>query len=224
MRYTQPCAFLALEYMLLGRLALYLGPETVEKRCMIFRAKFIAKFFVTSDLVTFLVQGAGGGLSASPDPSSAGLGHKIALVGVILQAVAFGTFTIFLVYFGLRVKKLYPNKWHVRSQYNRGSLLNIFSKEPIDDWRVLYFGMLLAAIGFIVRSCFRAAEFSQGYDGHLVTTESYFYLLDALPIFLSCTVFVILFPPRYMMSQELFADGQDPFQQVELKGSWHNSV
>ena len=53
---AQPCAFLALEYMLLGRLATYLGPETVAKRCMIFRARFIAKFFVTSDVVTFCIQ------------------------------------------------------------------------------------------------------------------------------------------------------------------------
>jgi hypothetical protein len=169
-------------------------------------------------------QGAGGGISASADPDAANLGHKIALVGVILQAVAFGTFTIFLIYFGMRVKSLYPEKWNVKRQYNRGSLLNIFSKQAIDDWRILYWAMLLAAVGFIVRSIFRAVEFSQGYDGYLVTTESYFYLLDALPICLSCCVFVALYPPRFMMRQELFADGQDPFQQMELKHSGNRSV
>ena len=124
----------------------------------------------------------------------------------------------------MRVKSLYPEKWNVKRQYNRKSLLNIFSKQPIDDWRVLYRAMLLAAVGFIVRSVFRAVEFSQGYDGYLVTTESYFYLLDALPIFLSCCVFVALYPPRFMMRQELFADGQDPFQQMELKHSGTRSV
>lgn len=199
-----PCAFLALEYMLLGRLALYLGPETVAKHCLVFRASRIAKFFVTMDVVTFLIQAAGGGMSAIE--SIANTGHKIALVGVIVQAVAFCTFTGFLIYFGYRVKSLYPEKWHGGARQSSGSGLSIFSKQPIADWRILYWGMLIACIGFIVRSIFRAVEFSQGYDGYLVTTESYFYALDALPIFLSVLIFAVLFPPRYLASQHLFLD------------------
>jgi hypothetical protein len=91
--------------------------------------------------------------------------------------------------------------------------------------------MLVACIGFIVRSIFRAVEFSQvshtlllcacsgpssdiservpttqGYDGYLVTTESYFYALDALPILFSVAIFAVLFPPRFLMSQHLFLD------------------
>jgi len=201
-----PCAFLALEYMLLGRLALYLGPETVAKRCLVFRASRIAKFFVTTDVVTFLIQAAGGGMSAIDNPSTANAGHKIALVGVVVQAVAFCTFTCFLIYFGYRVKNLYPEKWHGGARQPSGSVIKIFSKQPIADWRILYYGMLVACIGFIVRSIFRAVEFSQGYDGYLVTTESYFYALDALPILFSVAIFAVLFPPRFLMSQHLFLD------------------
>lgn len=242
--------------MLLGRLALYLGPETVAKRCLVFRASRIAKFFVTTDVVTFLIQvrglsgrhtyniskgtmadtretrqAAGGGMSAIDNPSTANAGHKIALVGVVVQAVAFCTFTCFLIYFGYRVKNLYPEKWHGGARQPSGSVIKIFSKQPIADWRILYYGMLVACIGFIVRSIFRAVEFSQvshtlllcacsgpssdiservpttqGYDGYLVTTESYFYALDALPILFSVAIFAVLFPPRFLMSQHLFLD------------------
>ena len=93
--------------------------------------------------------------------SIANTGHKIALVGVIVQAVAFCTFTGFLIYFGFRVKSLYPEKWHGGARQSSGSVLSIFSKQPIADWRILYWGMLVACIGFIVRSIFRAVEFSQ---------------------------------------------------------------
>lgn len=75
----QPCAFLALDYMLLGRLANHLGPDTVAKRCLPIRTNWIAKFFVTMDVVTFCIQGGGGGLQTSDDPDQANLGHKVRL-------------------------------------------------------------------------------------------------------------------------------------------------
>lgn len=63
--------------MLLGRLANHLGPDTVAKRCLPIRTNWIAKFFVTMDVVTFCIQGAGGGIQASDDPDQANLGHKV---------------------------------------------------------------------------------------------------------------------------------------------------
>lgn len=63
--------------MLLGRLANHLGPDTVAKRCLPIRTNWIAKFFVAMDVVTFCIQGGGGGLQTSDDPDQANLGHKV---------------------------------------------------------------------------------------------------------------------------------------------------
>lgn len=65
--------------MLLGRLANHLGPDTVAKRCLPIRTNWIAKFFVTMDVVTFCIQGGGGGLQTSADPDQANLGHKASI-------------------------------------------------------------------------------------------------------------------------------------------------
>jgi hypothetical protein len=47
-----------------------------------------------------------------------------------------------------------------------------------------------------VRSIFRLIEYAQGHDGPLKTTETWFYLLDALPLWISMTLFCIIWPPR----------------------------
>ncbi|KAG6890218.1 hypothetical protein C0995_010229 [Termitomyces sp. Mi166 len=56
-----PCAFIAADYVLLGRMATYLG---LDKHLLVSPRKITAAF-VTSDVTTFLIQAAGGGLSAA---------------------------------------------------------------------------------------------------------------------------------------------------------------
>ena len=41
-------------------------------------------------------------------------------------------------------------------------------------------------------------ELSQGFTGHLSTTEGYFYGLDALPLLLAIAIYVPIWPGRYV--------------------------
>lgn len=59
--------------MQLGRIATHLECENL----LIIRASWITKIFVTSDVITFLLQGSGGGLQASGNVSSANMGHYV---------------------------------------------------------------------------------------------------------------------------------------------------
>lgn len=68
---SQPCAFLATNYMVLTRLAHALNAESA----LFIKASRVVKIFVWADVATFFLQAAGGGLSASA--SSADLGHKV---------------------------------------------------------------------------------------------------------------------------------------------------
>lgn len=45
---------------------------------------------------------------------------------------------------------------------------------------------------------FRTVEYAQGYDGELRTTEVYFYVLDALPLFLGMIVWAVIWPPAIL--------------------------
>jgi hypothetical protein len=72
--FPQPCAFLATDYMLLARLASTFDTQ-VSERCLLIRASRLAKLFVCSDVITFLLQAAGGGLMSSG--SMASMGNKV---------------------------------------------------------------------------------------------------------------------------------------------------
>jgi hypothetical protein len=61
--------------MLLARLALAMGDEAIH--CLLLPATKIAKFFIWSDVVTFALQAAGGGLSTSKTETSQRIGPKV---------------------------------------------------------------------------------------------------------------------------------------------------
>ncbi|BGP14631.1 hypothetical protein JCM10213_002201 [Rhodosporidiobolus nylandii] len=188
-----PCAFLATDYVLLKHLAQAMGPEVV-KSCLFLPISLVVKLFVWSDVVTFLMQAAGGGLSAT-DGKGAEIGPKIALIGLVIQLVSFALFTLLLIVFALRVRSRFP---HLDSSSPGFSFaaFNPFSTRLVVDWRILFYVMLLTCVGIMVRCVFRAIEYAQGYSGYLVTHEVYFYLLDALPLFLSMFLYAWLWPTR----------------------------
>lgn len=97
----QPCFFLANNYVLLSHLALALG-EDVSSRCLLIRRTLLVKIFLGADIITFIIQGGAGGMSASGG-DMANLGEKMMLVGLILQVVTFGLFVMVLAHFGFKV-------------------------------------------------------------------------------------------------------------------------
>lgn len=68
-----PVGFIAGNYILLGRLARHLD----SAQYLLIPATKITKIFVTSDITTFLIQGAGGGLSTSNTISTAESGAHV---------------------------------------------------------------------------------------------------------------------------------------------------
>lgn len=59
----QPCLFLAADYVILHELALSLG-DGVSSTCLFLPARRVVRLFIWSDVTTFLIQAAGGGMSA----------------------------------------------------------------------------------------------------------------------------------------------------------------
>ena len=49
---------------------------------------------------------------------------------------------------------------------------------------------------------YRTIELSEGYHGKLATTESYFYGLDTLPLFVAVVAFVPFWPGRFIPDSE----------------------
>ncbi|KAJ7134562.1 RTA1 like protein-domain-containing protein [Mycena epipterygia] len=187
-----PCLFLATDYMLLARLAATFDKE-VSDRCLLIRSSRIVKFFVWSDVTTFFLQSSGGGLTATKNNATlANLGNKIVLIGLTLQAVSFLLFSCVLVVFGWRVCHEFPAAWRVQ----KPRPFKLLSRQPIDDWRILFYVMCITCIGIIVRSIFRISEFAGGYNGTIATHEGYFYFFDSLPLWISMTLYCFVWPVR----------------------------
>ena len=53
---------------------------------------------------------------------------------------------------------------------------------------------------------YRVIELSQGYHGHLATTEVYFYALDSLPLFVAVVVYTPFWPGRMMPTIDKLAN------------------
>ncbi|KAG5649002.1 hypothetical protein DXG03_000351 [Asterophora parasitica] len=115
------------------------------------------------------------------------VGSRIFLAGLIAQLVSFVGFSILYVVFLVRVYKHNPEIWR-RDE----------DKAWYNSWRTLATVLLISCVGILIRSVFRVIELSEGYVGHLATTESFFYALDTLPLFLAVVVYVPFWPGRFI--------------------------
>ncbi|KAG8908582.1 hypothetical protein FRC01_007327, partial [Tulasnella sp. 417] len=161
---------------------------------LLVRPHMVTVVFVTSDVVTFLIQAAGGGTSTSQNLKTRDLGQKIFLVGLILQLVSFFFFTTLLISWTIKVHKHQPALW-AKDQHD--------GKPWYLDWRALLFALYISCAGILVRSFYRVIEISQGYHGHLATVESLFYTLDSLPLLFAIGVYVAFWPGRFISSTPL---------------------
>ncbi|KAJ7437202.1 RTA1-like protein [Mycena galericulata] len=189
-----PCAFIAAEYVLLGRLARYLQCD----QHLLVSPRRITVVFVSSDITTFLIQAAGGSISISNTLSVAEIGVHIFLAGLVLQLASFLTFTLIFIVFIHRVRTREPAIWASNNKWRW-----------FNDWHTLAGAMVLSFLGILIRSVYRVAELAQGYDGHLTTTEAFFYGLDTLPLFIAISIYVPIWPGRYI------GDGSPPGLEVK---------
>ncbi|EJD37898.1 RTA1-like protein [Auricularia subglabra TFB-10046 SS5] len=189
-----PCAFIAADYMLLGRLAKHLGQE----RHMLILPSRITKIFVLSDVTTFLVQGTGSGMSVVRNPTARDLGSHVFFAGLLLQLISFTLFTAMFALWTYRVRTKDPHIW-----------LQDRNKKWYRDWRSLAGALAISCVGIIIRCIYRVAEGTQGYFGPLATTEWIFYTFDVLPLFIAVSVFVPFWPGRFLPAPK-------PLEQAEM--------
>lgn len=179
-----PCAFIAADYVLLGRLARHLD---ADHRLLVSSRK-ITIVFITSDISTFLIQAIGGALSASANNRSIAItGSRVFLAGLAAQLLSFFSFWCIYLVFLLRVYRHDPEKWGQDGQ-----------KPWYKSWLTLAAALNISCIGILVRSGFRVVELSEGFQGRLATSEAFFYGLDTLPLFVAISIYIPFWPGRFI--------------------------
>ncbi|KAM0323273.1 hypothetical protein ACHAQA_008864 [Verticillium albo-atrum] len=154
-----PALFAATIYMELGRIVTLIDGEG---HALIPR-KWMTKIFVIGDILSFILQGGGGGYQAAGSLEALETGAKVIIVGLFVQLIFFGIFLVVAVNFHLKVRRAPTGR----------SCIGIPWQKHL---KVLYTAGLL----IMVRSIFRAVEYLQGFDGYLLSHEVYLYIFDAL--------------------------------------------
>ncbi|EIW72485.1 hypothetical protein TREMEDRAFT_41775 [Tremella mesenterica DSM 1558] len=172
-----PCAFLAADYILLGKMVDYLeGGKHLRPLTL----RWLSRGFIISDIVTFCIQGGGGGFSSAKNITLLKIGADIFLAGLVAQLISFTLFIVVYIVFFYRVWKNDPVIWNKKR------------------WKPLYLAMGFTCICFEIRSIYRTAELGQGFNGYITTHESFFLALDTLPLFLGISTYFFFWPGCYI--------------------------
>ncbi|KAI3062776.1 hypothetical protein CBS147353_9353 [Aspergillus niger] len=169
-----PTLFAATVYMELGRIVILTNGEAY---CLI-RRTWLTKTFLLGDIISFIMQGAGGGIMASGTPSALSTGENIIIGGLVVQLIFFSLFVITSI------------KFH-RGVSNTPSRRVLHSQAP---WKRHMYALYGGSALIFVRSLFRLIEYAQGNDGYLVSHEVYLYIFDALLMVLVMALFAWVHP------------------------------
>ncbi|KAF2261253.1 RTA1-domain-containing protein [Lojkania enalia] len=174
-----PTFYAASIYMVLGRLIRLLDAGSY---CLI-RPKWLTRFFLMGDILSFLGQSGGGGiLATAKSESSQKLGNNVILLGLGIQVVFFAFFMVITIAFHFRITKFPTTK----------------SLSIATSWSTFIWVLNLASLLIMVRSVFRMIEYAQGNDGALLQRELYLYLLDATLMLVVAVVLSVYHPSRVL--------------------------
>ncbi|KAJ5151172.1 RTA1-domain-containing protein [Penicillium canariense] len=185
-----PVFFTAGIYILLARYIQIFGKET-----SFLAPKLYLWIFCTCDIISLVIQAAGGGIASSesddphgnPDP-----GTHTMVAGIVFQLVSISVFVYCTIDFFLRIKRL--------------GQLKAFTQGPL---LLLTGAMVLSVLCIYVRSIYRTIELAQGWTGYLITHESYFIGLDGVMMIIAVAVFNVCHPGWLLPARAESALSQD---------------
>jgi hypothetical protein len=144
----------------------YFAPELSR-----FRPQLFYYIFIPCDVISLVLQAAGGGLSTSSSGQSQ-IGINLALAGMSFQVFTILLFCAFFADYLIRYFR--SGRWH-DSSTGIGARANQAARMK------LFFGfMALAVLLTLVRCSYRLAELHEGYSGGLVREEGLFIALEGV--------------------------------------------
>ncbi|CAN9090161.1 RTA1-domain-containing protein [Alternaria alternata] len=143
------------------------------------------RIFITGDILSLVLQGAGGGIAATADPGSdlLDIGTNLMVAGVVLQVVILSCFGILLAEYAIRT-------YNRRNQLS-AEAMTLFHKT---SFRCFIFAIIAAFLGIYVRCVYRIPELTGGWRSELMREETEFIILEGAMIVLSVLVLTVFHP------------------------------
>lgn len=164
-----PAFYAATIYMVLGEVIRVLGAEAHS----FIPVKYLTKVFVIGDVVSLLLQAAGGGIQGGGTLEMLHLGEKLIIIGLFVQIAFFAFFIAVMGNFFIRCSM----------RPVQGAKAQKCSSSFWQSWQFLLFEMTLTSLFIMIRSVYRVIEYLQGYNGTLISDEKYLFILDSSMIF-----------------------------------------
>ncbi|RHZ62604.1 hypothetical protein CDV55_102594 [Aspergillus turcosus] len=175
-----PTLYAASIYMILSRVIKFLHAERLSPVPVI----WMTKIFVAGDILSFILQGAGGGVMSASSANSQDIGTYIIIAGLGVQLLFFGVFVLVACVF------------HVRFS-NSQAASDVPASEKVHwarSWKGLLWVLYLVSGLILIRSAFRMVEFVQGFNGYLISHEIFMYVLDTAQMFVLMVVMNVVHP------------------------------
>ncbi|KAG4258106.1 hypothetical protein FPRO03_03061 [Fusarium proliferatum] len=140
--------------------------------------RLFASLFILGDFICLCFIGCGGSLAAifAENP----IGVNLMITGLAVQV-------LFTAIFCLALWAIYRRAWH----------------GILQDKRHLYvIGLAIASICLFVRSCWRCAELSGGFNGPLASMEGVFFTLDSVPMIIMTVTLTVFHPELWLRARK----------------------
>ncbi|CAL1716643.1 unnamed protein product [Somion occarium] len=185
-----PTPFLAAIFITFARLTKRLGVQYSR-----LSPRLYSRIFLTCDIISLIVQAAGGGLAASAnDDAGSNLGANIMLGGIIFQLVSLIIFVTLASEYLLRYIHDRP---FLRFAQKNASDTEVY-KNGRSEWdtriKVLVGGLTFICLCIFIRSIYRTIELADGWEGRVISTQIYFNALDGAMIWISMLAYNICHP------------------------------
>ncbi|KAF2802692.1 sphingoid long-chain base transporter RSB1 [Mytilinidion resinicola] len=169
-------------YLTLKHLVLSFGEEHSW-----IKGVWYTRIFIACDILSLVLQGAGGGTAATANPGSSMLntGSNLMLAGIVFQVVVLVVYGTCLTEYLLRVYR------------NRASLapsaIELAHKQP---FRLFMGAVFVAYIMILTRCIYRIPEMSGGWRNPIMQNQAEFIVLDGVMIVIA-TLALTIFHPGY---------------------------
>lgn len=167
-------------YLLLKHLCLTFGPSFSRLRPHLY-----TYIFISCDVLSIVLQGAGGGLSAAATDGSNLLNIG---VDVMVAGLSFQVFTLFV--FGVLAGDFFFSVWKHRHELPSSTAALRNSKR----FKLFLATILVAFLCIFIRCCYRIAELSGGWGNPIMRKEDEFIVLDSVMIMIAALLFNAFHP------------------------------
>jgi len=182
-------------YLCLRRIVYAFGPENSR-----ISPEAYTRIFIPCDLLSLLLQAAGGGLASSESHSgkSPDMGDNIMVAGLAFQVFTLLIFMILCVDFAVRTRRRFKSLGQ-----------QAFDQNPIyislrGSWRFKGFigALTIATICIFWRSVYRVAELGEGWTGNLIRHQWLFVGFEGVMVIVACFA-LNLFNPAFAFKEAM---------------------